>query len=156
MEKKTMDDFYAIADENDFIRNLKAVNELAMRIPSHRAEKCQASLTDYAPFKRSKLYLETSVLFFDYQEDNNNFKLDLNFFEDGRAEAVFWNPGKRDEEGTQALKRKVQKIRFEENIKLDGTVFRKRFDLGDYPNMNSIDTAIYEFAKGLFAALQLN
>ena len=158
MERKTMDEFYKIANEKGFLTKVKELYELTSKIPAYRADKFQSSIDDYTPFKKSFRYKPNHIIFEDYREEKNNYKLDIVFEQDGSARISFWNPGQQNEKGNNSLLKKVEQILYSNELLAneDNSKFEKRFDLKVYESMSEIDKKIIEYTKDLMNKLNQN
>lgn len=158
MEKITMDEFYKIANEAGFLKKVRELGELTSKIPVYRADKFQNSIEDYKPFKRTYRYKPNYILFEDYWEGENKYKLDIAFEEDGCAWIGLWNPQQQNEKGNASLLNKVEQISYLSKLQAneDNSWFTKRFDMKEYESMNEIDSRIIEFTKELMRILNQN
>lgn len=158
MERITMDEFYKVANEAGFLDKIKDLSELTSKIPSYRADKFQRAIDNYRPFKKSIRYNQNYILFVDYWEGQNNFKLDIIFESDGSARIALWNPQQRNKEGNDSLVQKVNQITYLDKMEAneDNSSFTKRFELKEYSTMEKIDAEIIYFTKGLMNSLRLS
>lgn len=157
MERKTMDEFYKIANEAGFLNKVRELGQLTStsKIPVYRADKFQSLIEDYKPFQKTYRYKPNYILFEDYREGENRYKLDIAFEEDGSAWIGLWNPQQQNEKGNESLLKKVEEISYLDKFKAYKTNswFKKRFDLKEYGSMDEIDKEIVEFTKELMKKL---
>jgi hypothetical protein len=116
-------------------------------------------LTTY-PFKKQFRYDKHYWFYENYQEGNNNYKLDIWFLNNGNASIVFWNPGVQGQAGRDALTEKLKSINylqeFEDDVKYDNG-YPKNFLVGDtFKNMIDVDNAIIVFVKKFLNDLKPN
>lgn len=154
MEKKVMDDFYLIANEKEFLGKVKKVYDLICKIPEYRADKLQASIENYEPFNKVHRYQPNYICFESYYENDNTYKLDIEFQDDGSACIRLWNPQRQDDEGNLALVNKIKEISYQDKMIQNGKWFSKSFKITEYKNMELIDKAIVDFTKELMIALK--
>ena len=155
MEKETMEEFYSIANEPGFLDKVNQINELISQLPAYRADNFQNAMDNYQPFNKTIRYSDHQVLFEDYYEGKNKYKLDIVFNADGSAWLGFWNPGQENEAGNESLAEKVKQIGYLEHLNpnKEGNTFEKYFQLNEYSTMKEIDSGILQFTKGLMESL---
>ncbi|MBA7553792.1 hypothetical protein ES705_46391 [subsurface metagenome] len=153
MERSMMDNYYKIANEEGFLERVKKVNDLTNKIPAYRAEKFKAAIINYKPFSKSVIYKSCDVIFQNFWEDENQYKLDIVFEENGNVFIQFWNEAIQNENGKKAVANKIKQISYQNELIEDGEWFRKKFELREYQNMESIDKAVTDFTKNLMKAL---
>lgn len=146
---------YSIANEPGFLDKVNRINELISQLPAYRADNFQNAMDDYHPFNKTIRYSDHQVLFEDYYEGKNKYKLDIVFNADGSAWLGFWNPGQENEAGNEALAEKVKQIGYLDELtpNQDNSSFDKHFDLQNYSTMRNIDNEILRFTRDLMYSL---
>ncbi len=155
MEKLTMDEFYSIANDSKFLEKISTINELTCKIPSYRADKFQKAISDYAPFKNMYRYKHNVILFENYWDGQDSYKLDISFENDGSANIILWNSECQNVDGNNSLRQKVNLILYADKLIFDENLswFIKQFHLNEYLTMKSIDENIVDFTKELMMKL---
>jgi hypothetical protein len=128
---------------------------LISQLPAYQADNFQNAMDDYQPFNKTIRYSDYQVLFEDYYEGKNKYKLDIIFNADGSAWLGFWNPGQENEAGNKSLAEKVKQIGYLEHLNpnKEGNTFEKYFQMNEYSTMKEIDSGILQFTKGLMESL---
>lgn len=149
MENELMKEFYSNANEDGFFRKLNKLNELANKLPEYRANRFIQNFSDGGPFNYLKKYQFKSVIFQDYWENGNNFKLHVGFFNDERVRIGFRLQKAKTDDELEIIEGKLQQLLLlEEMIKNEeNKSFDKYFTMEEYGSMNDIDEAALNFTK---------
>ena len=88
------DEFYDIISEKDGLNRVQSIIELANGLNEYRADIFMEKLNEnYAPFKKCAKYRKNYWLFWDYSDCDIEYKLDVEFVDNG-AKLDIWNPHK--------------------------------------------------------------
>lgn len=156
MEKSVLDEFYSIANEDGFLQKVKSIVNLTNKIPAYRADKFVNAVSNYAPFTKTCRHEPNHHLFDFYTENDNSFKIDIVFYENGNASILFWNPPKRYITGDKSVEDKLNQIGYLSQMKFhtNNNGFEKFFTLDEYGSMAKADDAILEFTKEFLKVLK--
>ena len=116
------------------------------------------AIESYEPFNKVYRYKPNYILYEDFRENDNNFKMDISFNENGNVWIGFWNPGRQNKDGNEALMRKVKQISFIDKLEAneDNSWFTKTFTVEAYNSMKNIDKEVIVFTKMLMDSLNKN
>lgn len=163
METELLDDFYELASDKKIIEQIDKLKELSDKIPEYRMDKLVKEIEDFKPFKKTYRYRENHILYENFFENDNNFKIDIVFEKNGSAFLHFWNPAKKGKEAYLSIKQKLVEINYinnfpkqnEEDIdEISWIGFRKYFDINDYKTMQEVDDEILDFARNFMNELK--
>ena len=155
METELLDDFYKLASDKKIIEQIDKLKELSDKIPEYRMDKLVKEIEDFKPFKKTYRYKPNHILYENFIEKDNKFKIDIVFKKSGSAFLYFWNPAKTGKEAYLSIKQKLEGINYlnffpkqnEDEIDESGWIgFRKYFDINDYKTMQEVDDKILDFA----------
>ncbi|WP_435415676.1 PD-(D/E)XK nuclease family protein [Polaribacter aestuariivivens] len=156
METELLNEFYELASDKKLIEKIDKLKELSDKIPEFRMDKLVKEIDDYKPFKKTYRYRNNHILFENFYENDNNFKIDIVFENSGSAFLHFWNPAKSGKYAFLSIKQKLVEIDYlnnfptqnEDEIDENGWIgFRKYFDIKNYNTMQEIDEKIIDFTK---------
>jgi hypothetical protein len=163
METELLDEFYKLASDKKLIENIDKLKELSDKIPEYRMDNLVKEIEDFKPFKKTYRYKKYHILFENFEEQDNIFKIDIVFEYNGSAFLHFWNPAKSGNDALLSIKQKLSEINYsnnfpqqdEDEIYENGWIgFRKRFDIDNYNTMQEIDEKIIDFTKKFMNALK--
>jgi hypothetical protein len=165
MERQRMEAFYGVVNENKNLETVRDIVAMSSALPEYRRDRLQAAIEDYAPFLNSAKYGSSDcpgVLYFNFNEGPNGFKLDIYFYEDGSAEMIFWNPLLQTKTGLNNVKKKLEAVGFEDEFKYEEETeeggefyrYKKRFAVAKNVSLEAVDNAVEQFAKNFMAALK--
>lgn len=159
MDTQSMKAFYRFINQNNRLETFAAVEEMYKHIGEHRADMLTNAIINYAPFTKRTRYKEDYILYENYQEGLNTFKLDVWFRNNGEAGVVFWNSAIQNEQGREPVVKKLTDIdmfyRFDEGISFGYNGCKKEFNIGtQYPTMQDVDNAVLAFVQELMAKLK--
>lgn len=159
MDTNTIEKYYEFLNTHNGFEIANTVVEMNSKITSHRADKFEKGISNYAPFSKQCRYKNNYWLYEYYKVMSFNLKLDVWFNIDGSAGVVFWNPSLAGEEGRSILTEKLQEINltaeFYKTPSYNGNGYRKDFYIGSsYKTMNDVDNEVVLFVNKLMKELQ--
>ncbi|WP_100613626.1 PDDEXK-like family protein [Confluentibacter citreus] len=161
MEEKVMHDVYEILNTKELIERINKIKTLSDGIPRHRTNEFVREIGDnYTPFTKSNRYRDNHILYEDFFESNDKFKLDVVFEPDGSVNIHFWNPAKEESpvEASKSINDKIIKISFESQFSMSDSTSQwvrctKSFSVSDYINMPTMDVEVIKFVKTFLKSL---
>ena len=163
METALLDEFYKLASDKKLIEKIEKLKELSDKIPEYRTDKLVKEIQDFKPFKKSYRYKPNYMLYEFFIENDNSFKIDIEFEKNGSAYLYFWNPKKSGEDAYLSIEQKLKEINYLSNFpkqnysdfgENDWIGFRKYFNINDYNTMLEIDEEILDFTKDFMNKLK--
>ena len=159
LETNVMEKFYDFLSTENGLKTVNTIVELKNKLELYRADQFAIAIPDYAPFNKQYRYKPNYWLYENFYEQPNNFKLDIQFLENGNASIVFWNPGVMGESGREALTQKLKAIdlleEFESETSFGDNGYTKYFRIGsDYKTIKEVDDALIKFTKNLMTKLK--
>jgi len=162
MNTEQLNTLYAESDNLDLVKKVNQLKDLTDGIPEYRMDLFVDKLQDFKPFKKSgryKPYLNHMV-YENFIEDKINYKMDIEFNEEGDAFMFFWAPDINDfEKRLDTLQSKLQQIGYKNEMKRQDDFsewvgYKKCFSFEDFNSMKEVDDAIFAFVKGFLEALK--
>lgn len=159
METAQKAQLYDFLSESNNLQQALLVMELMSQMTAYRAECFIKAINGkYHPFRQLYRYKENYYCFENYCPEDNHFKLDVWFNEDGSAGLDFWNTTLHSPEGRPPLTQELQRIGwetlFDPGHGNGDNGYRKLFKISDaYPNMKALDAAVLDFVEKFIHAL---
>ena len=163
METALLDEFYKLASDKKLIEEIEKLKELSDKIPEYRTDKLVKEIQDFKPFKKSYRYKPNYMLYEFFIENDNSFKIDIEFKKNGSAYLYFWNPKKSGEDAYLSIEQKLKEINYLSNFpkqnysdfgENDWIGFQKYFNINDYNTMLEIDEELLDFTKDFMNKLK--
>ena len=159
MEEKIMPVVYAVLNSGEQIERINKLKALSDAIPKYRTDELVHEIGEvYAPFKKSYRYRDNHMLYDDYFELDNRFKLDVVFESNGSVNVHFWNPAKEGEEGSNSIDEKLAEMGYFEimSARLTHNEFIKsmrHFSVLNYATLPEMDKEVTSFVQSFITAL---
>ncbi len=157
MDNMVMDEFYKFVNQSNSINTIDTIIELKRRIPEYRANNFVIAIgNDFLPFRNYFYYKPNYRLYDKFIKDDNCFKLDIWFNDDGSIGILFWNTAKLNDEGAETVHRILKAIGYENEFhQRKGSGYLKYFTLSEeYKTMYDIDIAAINFVKNFMTSLR--
>lgn len=161
MENNAFEQFYNLLNNDNGFNIVENIVSLRNDIPKYRTDKLVDRIgNNYYPFKNAYRYKPYYQLYTNFNENESNFKIDVQFFVNGDASIVFWdsNEENRNEKGRELVTKKLISIGmisdFEDEISYGYNGYIKRFELNKNKNLEEIDNLVYSFLTRLFSQLK--
>ena len=157
MDLHTLEAFYDFINKNQAFETISSLIELNRLMPKHRTNTFVKQITDIKPFTYSCRWSDNYMLYDYYRENQNSFKMDINFKEElGDVSVAFWNPPLENQIGFNDLTKKLIKINMLNEFEVHGTYsYIKFFRLGeDYSNLSNLDKAVVSFVNKFLLKLR--
>lgn len=160
MDAKTMEDFYRFLGTTNSMANLNAIAEMNGNLGAFRARRFSDSIPNHEPFGKQYWYYPYYLVYYDFVENQNDYKLDIWFEGDGSACVLFWNPGNETESSREFVKAKLESIElfneFIDDKKYETKGYIKYFKIGDiFNSLTELDNSLIEFVKEFLRKLQI-
>lgn len=163
IEKKSMTDFYELANTGGYLEKIDALTDFKESLPLHRAENFIEDIKgNISPFRKIRKFKKdyAHVLLEDFIEGKNKFKIDVIFSKNGNAEFIFWNPGNKNNSKNEALDQKIIGLGYQDklNIKfIEGVKkYVRMFSVKELGSLVGVDDAILYFTRDFIKTLNNN
>ena len=157
MNSELYEKFYKLSDDMAIVKEINDLKQIVDELPKIRMDKLVNKITDFSPFTKSYRYKPYHMLYEKFIEDDNYFKLDISFAEDGSAYIHFWNPNKQGTEAFESVKAKIEQIGYQNILsenKDNWIGFFKRFNFSDYNSLEKLDNNLLDFVKEFMIELK--
>lgn len=156
MDNTTIESFYKFINEHNAFDTVNDLLALKDRLPEHRTNHFIESIKDISPFVNPFRWKYNYMIYDNYKEGENSFKLDIHFMESGNASILIWNPTNNNEIGLKALTEKLLAVKLFDQFEIyDQFKYAKFFRLSDeYKTLQQIDDAIIKFTNDLLEKLR--
>lgn len=156
MDKKLKDDFYNIIKSEENYNTAKLILTLLNDLETYRADTfIQKIGNNYKPFTKKYRYRPNHWLFENYLEDNNSFKLDVYFTNNGNARIDFWNPHKPEDIQEKTCSEKLESLDLLKDFTYGGFGggLYKTFEINTYKTIENVDNEVTTYVKNFFKKL---
>ena len=157
LDREIKNEFYKTIADRESYNNLQVILELNQGLTAYRADLFFEKVEkDYLPFKKSYRYRPNIWLFYNFIEENNNFKLDVEFKSEGDVKLDFWNPNNPENIQLATTTAVLKKANLLHEFELGGYGggLKKSFLLEDYNSIVDVDEAATNFVLAFFKSLR--
>lgn len=162
MEEKIMPEVYKVLNSGEQIDRVNKLKALSDAIPKYRTDTFVNEIGDvYEPFTKTYRYKDNHMLYEDFLEFENKFKLDVIFESNGSVNIHFWNTNKGGEEAASSINAKINQIGYSQIMTpsiADSEWIRsiRHFSVSEYKTLPEMDNEVVAFVKGIMNALKVD